>query len=158
MRISDWSSDVCSSDLELFERIKTEIPGFDPKELAWDFDKEKQAMESLSADETAKWVRYHLPREEQWFKVAEHILENDKPDLMAVMFDGTDKIQHQAWPWLDKNLLPKNPQGHDKEMREVRLEYFNKLDGYIEIGRAHVSTTVTNQQLVRRLLLEKKKK
>src|SRR3546814_20307097 len=75
-------------------------------------------MESLSADETANWVRYHLPREEQWFKVAEHILENDKPDLMAVMFDGTDKIQHQAWPWLDKNLLPKNPQGHDKEMRE----------------------------------------
>src|SRR3546814_483418 len=51
---------------------------------------------------------------------------------MAVMFDGTDKIQHQAWPWLDKNLLPKNPQGHDKEMREVCLEYFNKLDGYIE--------------------------
>src|SRR3546814_17116485 len=89
-------------------------------------------MESLSADETANWVRYHLPREEQWFKFAEHILENDKPDLMAVMFDGTDKIQHQAWPWLDKNLLPKNPQGHDKEMREVCLEYFNKLDGYID--------------------------
>src|SRR3546814_19284998 len=92
----------------------------------------KQAMESLSANETAKGVRYHLPREEEWFKVAEHILENDKPDLMAVMFDGTDKIQHQAWPWLDKNLLPKNPQGHDKEMREVCLESFNKLDGYIK--------------------------
>lgn len=117
---------------ELFERIKTQIPGFDPKELAWDFDKEKQAMESLSADETAKWVRYHLPREEQWFKVAEFILNNDKPDFMAVMFDGTDKIQHQAWPWLDLDLLPKHPQGHDKEMREVCLEYFRNLDGYIE--------------------------
>ncbi len=117
---------------ELFERIKTEIPGFDPKELAWDFDKEKQAMESLSADETAKWVRYHLPREEQWFKVAEFILQNDQPDFMAVMFDGTDKIQHQAWPWLDLDLLPDNPQGHDKEMREVCLEYFRNLDGYIE--------------------------
>jgi len=117
---------------ELFERIKTDVPGFDPKELAWDFDKEKQAMESLSATETAKWVRYHLPREEQWFKVAEYILGSDKPDLMAVMFDGTDKIQHQAWPWLDKDLLPKDPQGHDKEMRDVCLEYFRNLDGYIE--------------------------
>lgn len=117
---------------ELFERIKTQIPGFDPKELAWDFDKEKQAMESLSADETAKWVRYHLPREEQWFRVAEFILKNDAPEFMAVMFDGTDKIQHQAWPWLDLSLLPKNPQGHDKEMREVCLEYFRNLDGYIE--------------------------
>ncbi|SEQ95811.1 Predicted phosphohydrolase or phosphomutase, AlkP superfamily [Solimonas aquatica] len=117
---------------ELFERIKQDVPGFDPKELAWDFDKEKQAMESLSADETAKWVRYHLPREEQWFRVAEYILGTDKPDLMAVMFDGTDKIQHQAWPWLDQSLLPKNPQGHDKEMREVCLEYFRNLDGYIK--------------------------
>ncbi|MGB0955454.1 MAG: alkaline phosphatase family protein [Panacagrimonas sp.] len=117
---------------ELFERIKTQIPGFDPKELAWDFDKEKQAMESLSADETAQWVRYHLPREEQWFKVAEFVLENDRPELMAVMFDGTDKIQHQAWAWLDQDLLPQNPQGHDKQMREVCLEYFRNLDRYIE--------------------------
>src|SRR3546814_18445436 len=118
MRISDWSSDVCSSDLywtlydardvdtetiwsiasrkkktiaalnfpltapapegingaivpgfvpakhlrrnthprELLESIKTEIPGFDPKELAWDFEKEKQAMASLAADEHPKWM------------------------------------------------------------------------------------------------------
>ncbi|MGQ0700762.1 MAG: alkaline phosphatase family protein [Panacagrimonas sp.] len=117
---------------ELFERIKTEIPGFDPKELAWDFDKEKQAMESLTAVETANWVRYHLPREEQWFKLAEFILDKDSPELMAVMFDGTDKIQHQAWAWLDLDLLPKNPQGHDLEMRQVCLEYFHNLDGYIE--------------------------
>lgn len=117
---------------ELFERIKQQIPGFDPKELAWDFDKEKQAMESLSADETAKWVRYHLPREEQWFKVAEFILKNDRPDVMAVMFDGTDKIQHQAWPWLDAALLKADPTPHDREMRTVCLEYFRNLDGYIE--------------------------
>ena len=28
--------------------------------------------------------------------------------------------------------MPQNPQGHDKEMREVCLEYFRNLDGYIE--------------------------
>ena len=116
----------------IFERIKQQLPGFDPKELAWDFDKEKQAMESLSDEETAKWVRYHLPREEQWFKVAEFILDNDKPDLMAVMFDGTDKIQHQAWPWLDRSLLPEEMTPHDQEMRDVCIEYFRNLDGYIE--------------------------
>lgn len=117
---------------ELFERIKTDVEGFDAKELAWDFDKEKQAMESLTADETARWVRYHLPREGQWFKVAEYLLDRERPDLMAVMFDGTDKIQHQAWPWLDPELLPPDPQGHDREMRDVCLEYFRNLDGYIE--------------------------
>lgn len=117
---------------ELFERLKQGVPGFDPKELAWDFDNEKQALEVLSPEDTENWVRYHLPREEQWFKIAEYILENDKPDLMAVMFDGTDKIQHQAWQFLDPALVPKNPQGWEKGMREVCLEYFRKLDGYIE--------------------------
>ena len=117
---------------ELFERLKQQIPGFDPKELAWDFDNEKQALEVLSPEETEKWVRYHLPREEQWFKIAEFILENDKPELMAVMFDGTDKIQHQAWQYLDPALVPKNPQGHDQRMREVCLQYFRNVDRYIE--------------------------
>ena len=117
---------------ELFERLKQGIPGFDPKELAWDFDKEKLASEVLSPEETAKWVAYHLPREEQWFKIAEYILENDKPDLMAVMFDGTDKIQHQAWPSLDPALLPQNPTPHEQAMREVCLQYFRNVDRYIE--------------------------
>lgn len=117
---------------ELFERLKQGIPDFNPKELAWDFDNEKQALEVLSPEDTEKWVRYHLPREEQWFKVAEYVLEHDRPDLMAVMFDGTDKIQHQAWPYLDPALLPKHREGHDKAMREVCLEYFRNLDRYIE--------------------------
>lgn len=117
---------------ELFERMKQDIPGFDPKELAWDFDNEKQATEVLSPEETEKWVRYHLPREEQWFRIAEYILERDKPDLMAVMFDGTDKIQHQAWQFLDPALAPENPQGWDARMRDVCLQYFRNLDGYIQ--------------------------
>ncbi len=83
---------------EAFQRLKDNIEGFDPKELAWDFESEKQALEKLSDNDMESWVRYHLPREEQWFRVAEYILENDAPELMAVMFDGTDKIQHQAFP------------------------------------------------------------
>lgn len=117
---------------ELFDRMKQDIPGFDPKELAWDFDNEKQAMEKLSEEDTESWVRYHLPREEQWFRVAEYILQNDDPDLMAVMFDGTDKIQHQAWAFLDPELVPANPEPWEKRMRDVCLEYFRNLDGYIK--------------------------
>ncbi|TJY56720.1 nucleotide pyrophosphatase [Sinimarinibacterium sp. CAU 1509] len=117
---------------ELFERMKQNIPGFDPKELAWDFDNEKQALEVLSPEDTENWVRYHLPREEQWFKIAEYILDSERPDLMAVMFDGTDKIQHQAWQFLDPALVPANPQGWEARMRAVCLEYFRNLDRYIE--------------------------
>ncbi len=121
-----------TSPRELFQRMKTEIPGFNPKELAWDFDSEKQALESLSENDTENWVRYHLPREEQWFKVAEYLLNNDGPDIMAVMFDGTDKIQHQAWEFLDPELVPENPSDWEQRMRDVCLEYFRNLDGYIQ--------------------------
>uniref|UniRef100_A0ACD5GSJ6 Alkaline phosphatase family protein n=1 Tax=Desertifilum tharense IPPAS B-1220 TaxID=1781255 RepID=A0ACD5GSJ6_9CYAN len=67
---------------ELFNRLKN-IPQFDPKELAWDFEREKQALEFMSEDETEEWVRYHLPREEQWFRIAQTLLQEDRPDLMV---------------------------------------------------------------------------
>jgi predicted AlkP superfamily phosphohydrolase/phosphomutase len=116
----------------LFERIKQAVPGFDPKELAWDFDKEKQAMEALSDSDMENWVRYHLPREEQWFNIAEHILREDQPDLMAVMFDGTDKIQHQAWQFVDPALIPAERSDFYNRMRAVCREYFANVDRYIE--------------------------
>lgn len=116
---------------ELFERMKQDIPGFDPKELAWDFESEKQALEVLDEDQTESWVRYHLPREEQWYKVADYVQRVEQPDLLAVMFDGVDKIQHQAWEFLDPALLPDKPTAWEQRMRDVCLEYFRNLDGYI---------------------------
>ncbi|MDK3159295.1 alkaline phosphatase family protein [Kamptonema cortianum] len=115
---------------ELFNRLKN-IPQFDPKELAWDFEREKQALEFMSEDETEEWVRYHLPREEQWFRIAQTLLQEDRPDLMAVMFDGVDKIQHQAWRFLDPKLLSENPSAWERRMCNLCLEYFRQLDGYI---------------------------
>ncbi|NES96819.1 MAG: nucleotide pyrophosphatase [Desertifilum sp. SIO1I2] len=115
---------------ELFNRLKN-IPQFDPKELAWDFEREKQALELMSEDETEEWVRYHLPREEQWFRIAQTLLQEDRPDLMAVMFDGVDKIQHQAWRFLDPKLLSENPSAWERRMGHLCLEYFRQLDGYI---------------------------
>ena len=116
----------------LFDRLKQNVPGFDPKELAWDFENEKMALEYLNDADMEKWVRYHLPREEQWFRIAEHILETDQPDLMAVMFDGTDKIQHQAWQFVDPRLMPAERTEFYNRMRGVCREYFANVDRYIE--------------------------
>lgn len=115
----------------LYARL-SEIPDFNPKELAWDFAREKQALEAMSDDDSEQWVRYHLPREEQWFRIAEHLLKEDRPELMAVLFDGTDKIQHQAWPFLDPSLLAKEPSPWQQRMRALCLDYFRNLDRYIE--------------------------
>uniref|UniRef100_A0ACD5GS42 Uncharacterized protein n=1 Tax=Desertifilum tharense IPPAS B-1220 TaxID=1781255 RepID=A0ACD5GS42_9CYAN len=47
------------------------------------------------------------------------------------MFDGVDKIQHQAWRFLDPKLLSENPSAWERRMCNLCLEYFRQLDGYI---------------------------
>lgn len=115
----------------LYERIKA-IEGFDPKELAWDFEREGQIGEPMSQGELEDWVTHHLPREDQWFRIAEALLREDNPDLFAVMLDGTDKIQHQCWHVMDPALWPEHPGEDDRRLRDLVLTYFRRLDGYIE--------------------------
>jgi predicted AlkP superfamily phosphohydrolase/phosphomutase len=117
---------------DLYDRLKQDVPDFDPKELAWDFDREAQSLEQLSDEDRENWVRYHLPREHQWFRIASHLLNTYQPDLMAVMFDGVDKLQHQAWRFLDPALWSEQATPYEHRMRELCLEYFRRLDKYIE--------------------------
>jgi predicted AlkP superfamily phosphohydrolase/phosphomutase len=115
----------------LFDRLKA-VPGFDAKQLAWDFEKESQAGMELSAEDTENWVQYHVGREQQWFQIAEKLLAEDRPDIMAVMFDGTDKIQHQAWPFLDPSTKDEDGSEFAGRMRAHCHKYFRELDGYIQ--------------------------
>lgn len=116
---------------DLYDRLK-KIPDFNPKELAWDFEQEKQALDELSDEDRENWVRYHLPREMQWFRIAEHLLTEEAPDLMAVMFDGVDKLQHQAWLYIDPNHQHGELSDYHKRMRSLCMDYFRQLDGFIE--------------------------
>ncbi|MEL7349361.1 MAG: alkaline phosphatase family protein, partial [Pseudomonadota bacterium] len=116
----------------LFDRIAA-IEGFDAKELSWDFEREGQIGEVMSDAELHRWVEKHLPRDRQWAKIALALLTEDQPDLMAVMLDGTDKIQHQAWHVLDPALW--DPTEKDDDARAVRalvLQYFRELDETIK--------------------------
>lgn len=116
---------------ELYDRLK-EIPDFNPKELAWDFERENQNLTEMSSSELEEWVRYHIVRENQWFRVAEKLMTEDSPDLMAVLFDGTDKLQHQVWEFLDPAIYPTHTTAWQKQMRRACLDYFRRLDGYIQ--------------------------
>jgi predicted AlkP superfamily phosphohydrolase/phosphomutase len=117
---------------DLFDRLKAAYPEFNPKELAWDFDRENEIGQEMEEEHLARWIRYHLPREEQWYRVASTLLSEDRPDFMAVMFDGTDKIQHQAWAYIDPDLTPETPSAGYQELRDLCMDYFRRLDGYIE--------------------------
>ncbi|MDA0780968.1 MAG: alkaline phosphatase family protein [Rickettsiales bacterium] len=117
---------------DFYTSLKENLPGFDPKELAWDFEREEKSVQHLTDEERKNWVIYHLPREEQWFNVAKYVLQNENTDLMAVMFDGTDKLQHQIWRFIAPGLEPAEPDAYYDEMREISLKYFSLLDGYLK--------------------------
>src|SRR5262245_48704384 len=116
---------------ELFDRLKA-VPGFNAKELAFDFEMEPKAVMELTPAETEDWVRYHITREDQWFRIAETLLREDRPDLMSLMFDGTDKIQHQAWRFLDPALKDQDQSDFGRRMVAHCRDYFRHLDRYIE--------------------------
>jgi predicted AlkP superfamily phosphohydrolase/phosphomutase len=115
----------------IYDRLKA-IPNFNAQELAWDFEQEKQSGDQLSDHDREAWVSYHLPREQQWFKVAEYLMREEAPDLMAVLFDGVDKLQHQAWQFVDPAYQTGELSPYHLRMRELSLSYFNQLDGFIE--------------------------
>ncbi|WP_126975415.1 alkaline phosphatase family protein [Frigidibacter oleivorans] len=115
---------------ELYDRIKS-FDGFDPKELSWDFERESQIGDVMEDAELYRWVERHLPRDRQWFNIGIRLLKEDQPDLFALMLDGTDKIQHQAWHVLDPALWDGGKTEDAKKVRALVVSYFRELDGFL---------------------------
>jgi predicted AlkP superfamily phosphohydrolase/phosphomutase len=115
----------------LFDRIKA-FEGFNPKELSWDFERESQIGDVMPDEELFEWVDRHLPRDKQWFTMGLRLLQEDQPDLFALMMDGTDKIQHQAWHVLDPKLWTGSSETATLAVRKLVLQYFRNVDGYLK--------------------------
>jgi predicted AlkP superfamily phosphohydrolase/phosphomutase len=115
----------------LFDRLKT-LPSFDPREMALDMKLEVKGIEGCAADEYADWIRLHTRREQRWFEIARHLLAEDAEiELGAVMFDGTDKLQHLCWRFIDPAFRPQQPTPWEAEIMALCDEYFARLDGII---------------------------
>ncbi|MBW2602902.1 MAG: alkaline phosphatase family protein [Deltaproteobacteria bacterium] len=115
---------------KLYQELK-ELPGFNPKEFAWDFGMEKKAAKGIPRDEYENWILFHIRRERHWFKIAEYIMQKDLPDLMAILFDGPDKMLHMGWRFLDPSLYPNNPSPWEQRIRDLLLDFFRELDGFL---------------------------
>lgn len=107
------------------------IPSFSAKELAMDLDREKQGIQGLPPEDYADWITGHIRRERQWFEIFRHIMQNDPCELMAVLFDGPDKLQHLAWRFIAPECLPAAPTAWEREIRALCLSYFRDVDEYI---------------------------
>ncbi|MDW7772817.1 MAG: alkaline phosphatase family protein [Desulfobulbaceae bacterium] len=114
----------------LYEELKA-LPDFNVKELAWDFDLEKKAEQGIPEEEYENWVKFHIRREKQWCDVLLHLMKNHPCDLTSILFDGTDKILHMGWRFLDPGCLSPKPSPWEKKIRQLCLDYFRELDGFL---------------------------
>ena len=119
------------SPARLFDRLKA-IPGFNPRDIAMDMAHEEKALEGCRQDEYADWIDLHIRREQQWATVFETLVAEDPTDLVAILFDGVDKLQHLCWPFLSPSYDAMEASPWETSVREGCLRYFRQLDGLLE--------------------------
>jgi predicted AlkP superfamily phosphohydrolase/phosphomutase len=116
----------------LYDRLKTALPAFNPREMAMDMALEERALEGCHREEDYEsLIRLHIRRERQWFETVTHLMREDPADLTAVLFDGVDKLQHVCWRFLDRGLFPASPSDMERRIRASCLDYFREIDRFI---------------------------
>jgi predicted AlkP superfamily phosphohydrolase/phosphomutase len=114
---------------DLYEDLRS-LPGFNAREFSWDFEMET-SVQYMKEEELEPWVRFHIRREQHWFNILRRLVETKPADLTAVMFDGIDKLQHACWRFLDPAHVPAEPTANEAKLRELCLDYFRELDGFL---------------------------
>lgn len=111
----------------LFDELRA-LPSFDPRELALDMELEAKAVEGCADEEYVQWVELHIRRERRWYEVARHLLLREDAELVGIVFDGVDKLQHLCWRFLDPACRPAEPAPWETTVMELCEEYFRCLD------------------------------
>jgi predicted AlkP superfamily phosphohydrolase/phosphomutase len=126
----------------LFDRLKR-LPNFSPRAML-DMELEVKAIEGCPDDEYAAWVERHIDREERWFDVLMHLLDTDRAELVGVLFDGVDKLQHLCWRFIDPACRPSRPTPWERAMIDRCERYFRRLDEMVAevVTRAGPDATV----------------
>lgn len=121
-----------SHPTDLINKLKSELPSFDVKELAMDFKEEQKAIAGATIEEYEPWIDLHIRRERQWFDVLRHQMTNDPCELVGVVFDGVDKLQHLLWQYLDPRVEPEERSETFLRTRERCWDYFRQIDRFLE--------------------------
>lgn len=116
----------------LFDTVKN-LPNVDIKKLGMDIGEEKKCIQGLPEEEYEEWIHLQSERDAAWTELLSHLMQSDPTDLTAIVYDGTDKIQHLFWRYLDPSLVDAttaNP--WDTHIRELCLNYYRQIDQSIE--------------------------
>jgi predicted AlkP superfamily phosphohydrolase/phosphomutase len=101
-----------------WKRVK-ELPGFDLEKAAWDLDENRKTLMTHRLDPASvrEWTDYMIAKERSWHAIAKDLLTSSECALVAVVFEGVDRLQHMLWDVLDPEWFPKEPRAEDLEAR-----------------------------------------
>ncbi|MBX7165579.1 MAG: alkaline phosphatase family protein [Pirellulales bacterium] len=115
---------------DLFARLEG-VSGFDVKVLGMDFDVEMQGLQEMDHENWARWIDHQIARDRVWMSVMEHLMRTEPSDLTAMVLDGTDKLQHLAYRFLDPALRPAQPTPWEQQVTERCQAYYRQVDDFL---------------------------
>lgn len=133
-----------SSPSSLIDEIQSHTD-VDIKKLGMDIGEEKKCIQGMPEDEYDEWISMQSERDESWTEVLEYLMDKDPTDLTAIVYDGTDKIQHLFWRYLDPNLVEESTKdAWHQQVRSRCLDYYRQIDSSIErlVSRIDENTNV----------------
>jgi len=116
---------------EVFKMLKAKGV-FKASEMSTDWQHERKAVQGLGENQLEDWVNFHITRENRWFEIMMTLMEEEPCDFVAVLFDGVDRIQHLCWHLIDAATRDDYQTEDAKKTRELVLQYFRDVDGYVE--------------------------
>jgi predicted AlkP superfamily phosphohydrolase/phosphomutase len=130
----------------LFQRLQ-QLEAFEPREML-DMEMEVKAIDGCPEEEYVEWVELHIRRERRWAEVCRHLMKEEQADLIGVMFDGVDKLQHLCWRFIDPACRPAQPTEWEQQLIDLCATYFRSLDsllrGIVEDAGPDATVVVTS--------------
>lgn len=105
---------------------------FKASEMSTDWQHERKAVQGLSENQLEDWVNFHITRENRWFDILMTLMEEEPSELTAVLFDGTDRIQHLCYHLIDRETRGDYDTPDAIKTRDLALQYYRNVDGYIQ--------------------------
>lgn len=104
---------------------------FKASEMSTDWQHERKAVQGLGENQLEDWVNFHIVREKRWQDILLTLMEEEPCELMAVLFDGVDRIQHLCYHLIDRETRDQYQTEDAKKTTELALQYYRDVDNYI---------------------------
>ncbi|HMP72829.1 MAG TPA: alkaline phosphatase family protein [Kiritimatiellia bacterium] len=115
---------------EFYDEIK-QLPGFDLKAISWNSEGGETTLGSTRMKDLAElnaWVDRLRRKERGWHAIAKALIQKNDCPLLALVFEGVDRIQHLTWDLLDPIYFPAHPTSEDLAARDICYSYYTLVD------------------------------